>query len=85
MRLIWMESYDDDSRQSGIMTLEGGLVGGQLVCVTSPSPRACIPLEDPDVDKPVHVQAYYCSIIPMPREKYLFQIFVLTYYLYCSF
>jgi len=40
-----------------IMMMEGGSVGSQFVCVTSPAPRARIPLEDPDEGRPVHIQA----------------------------
>ena len=40
-----------------IMTLEGGPMGGQLVCVTSPAPRVRILLEDPDEGRSVHIHA----------------------------
>ena len=39
-----------------IMMLKEGPVGGQLVCVTSPAPRAPIPLEDPDEGRRIHIQ-----------------------------
>jgi len=60
----------------GIKTLEGGPMGGQLVCVTSPASRDCNPrvstLEDPDEGIPVHIRVHYYCIIPTPREKYSF-------------
>jgi len=56
-----------------IITLKGGLVGGQLVCVISPTPRECNPnkgyLEDPDDGRPVHIQECFAASFRHHREN----------------
>jgi len=52
-----------------IMTLEGGLVEGQLVCVTSPAPRVRIPLEDRNEDRSIHIQACCAASFRCKRGK----------------
>ena len=64
--------------KSGIKMLEGGLVGGELVCVTSHSPGNIIPavgtLEDPKEGKPAHIQACNSCINLTPWEHTHFEM-----------